>query len=573
MLTVETPWRREDSPRADGMVTDRPGIALGVLAADCAPILFADPQAGVIGAAHGGWRGALDGVAEATVAAMAALGRPGRPHPRRRSGPCIGQDSYEVGPEFPPRFAAVDAGSAGFLRAGARAPAISASICGGYIEHRLGRLGLAAVERAPHDTVAEPERFFSYRRACLTRRTRLRPRAWRRSRLTDRARAMPYLILFVAACLLGSPRHLRAGAVTRRRGSGVIWRIGARRALAACQPLPHPFADDRPPAALLRVPGSMDITVGNFDGEPRATAVKLSAAIAGQLLKHDITASATAASHSGYTLDGRIEEGPPQAGKATVTVFWQLHDPAGKIVTEHRTQLAGPVRDWEQGADAQVDLLAAAGADVLASLITETTPKEQRASGRVRVAVHKLTGAPGDGNDSLAASMTAVLKQADIDLVDATAGKPDLDVDGAVSIETKGAQQHVKIVWRVSRAGGAEIGTVGQENDLPRGRLDGAVGRYRLQRRARRGRRDHATRRPWRAAAEARRDRRHRGPASGCNAGTARRAGLPPVAPNSPPAPGNIASPAVNLPPVNVNSDTQPDAPVLLPKRGVYLPR
>ncbi|HVH82511.1 MAG TPA: polyphenol oxidase family protein, partial [Stellaceae bacterium] len=74
VLTVETPWRREESPRADGMVTSRPGIALGVLAADCAPVLFADAAAGVIGAAHGGWRGALGGVMEATVAAMARLG-------------------------------------------------------------------------------------------------------------------------------------------------------------------------------------------------------------------------------------------------------------------------------------------------------------------------------------------------------------------------------------------------------------------------------------------------------------------------------------------------------------------
>src|SRR5580700_2942637 len=74
VVTVATPWRREASPSADAMVTTQPGIALGVLAADCAPILFADTEAGVIGAAHGGWRGALDGVAEATVAAMVARG-------------------------------------------------------------------------------------------------------------------------------------------------------------------------------------------------------------------------------------------------------------------------------------------------------------------------------------------------------------------------------------------------------------------------------------------------------------------------------------------------------------------
>ena len=165
VLTVETPWRREESPRADGMVTTVPGIALGVLAADCAPILFADPQAGVVGAAHGGWRGALDGVAEATVAAMVAQGA----RTDRISaaiGPCIGQASYEVGPEFPPRFVAVDADSGAFFVPAVR-PGHFRFDLGGYIEHRLNRLRLAAIERAPYDTVADPDRFFSYRRACL----------------------------------------------------------------------------------------------------------------------------------------------------------------------------------------------------------------------------------------------------------------------------------------------------------------------------------------------------------------------------------------------------------------------
>ena len=166
VLKVTTPWRREDAPRADGMVTTVPGIALGVLAADCAPILFADVEAGVIGAAHGGWRGALDGVAEATVAAM--MGEGARASRIRAAiGPCIGQASYEVGPEFPPRFAEVDGESDGFFVPAARAGHFRFDL-GGYIAHRLQRLGLAAVERTPHDTAAESDRFFSYRRACLS---------------------------------------------------------------------------------------------------------------------------------------------------------------------------------------------------------------------------------------------------------------------------------------------------------------------------------------------------------------------------------------------------------------------
>jgi YfiH family protein len=164
-ITVERPWRRADNPRADGMVSAVPGIALGVLAADCAPVLFADPDARIIGAAHGGWRGALAGVMEATVAAMVALGaRPRRI--RAGIGPCIGQQSYEVGPEFRAAFTAGGQDSAGFFQPAAR-PGHFLFDLPGYIADRLARLGLAAVECAAHDTAAKETLFFSYRRACL----------------------------------------------------------------------------------------------------------------------------------------------------------------------------------------------------------------------------------------------------------------------------------------------------------------------------------------------------------------------------------------------------------------------
>ena len=162
-VTVERPWRREANPRADAMVTAVPGIALGVLAADCAPVLFADPVARVIGAAHGGWRGALAGVMEAAVAAMAAQGaRPERI--RAGIGPCIGQPSYEVGPDFVAAFAA-HPDSRRFFQPAPRAGHFLFDL-GGYIAQRLARLGLAVIERAQHDTAAEEALFFSYRRAC-----------------------------------------------------------------------------------------------------------------------------------------------------------------------------------------------------------------------------------------------------------------------------------------------------------------------------------------------------------------------------------------------------------------------
>jgi len=137
-VTVEQPWQRTANPRADGMVTAVPGIALGVLAADCAPVLFLDPEARVIGAAHGGWRGALAGVMEATVAAMTALGA----RPERISagiGPCIAQPSYEVGPEFAATFAAADPDSGGFFESAPREGHFRFDI-GGYIVLRMGWL-------------------------------------------------------------------------------------------------------------------------------------------------------------------------------------------------------------------------------------------------------------------------------------------------------------------------------------------------------------------------------------------------------------------------------------------------
>jgi purine-nucleoside/S-methyl-5'-thioadenosine phosphorylase / adenosine deaminase len=165
VVAVSRPWQRQDAPRADGMVTRVPGVALGVLAADCAPILFHDPAARIIGAAHGGWRGAFAGIAEATIAAMEALGAE-RQRVRAAIGPCIGPRSYEVGPEFPRPIVAEDVEAAVYF-APARHPGRWLFDLSGYIAHRLARYGVALIERAARDTLDEAEDFFSYRRACL----------------------------------------------------------------------------------------------------------------------------------------------------------------------------------------------------------------------------------------------------------------------------------------------------------------------------------------------------------------------------------------------------------------------
>lgn len=165
VVTVEDPWRREESPRADAMVTRRRGVALGILTADCAPVLFADADAGIVGAAHAGWKGALGGVLEATIAAMVGLGA-ARSRIAAAIGPCIGRRSYEVGPEFPAPFLAEHTGNRDFF-APARRDGHFMFDLAGYIARRLARAGLAAVGRAEGDTAGEPGRFFSYRRGCL----------------------------------------------------------------------------------------------------------------------------------------------------------------------------------------------------------------------------------------------------------------------------------------------------------------------------------------------------------------------------------------------------------------------
>jgi YfiH family protein len=166
-VTVEAPWPQEARPRADAMVTRRRGVALGILTADCVPVLFADAEAEVIGAAHAGWRGALGGVLEATVRAMTALGAaPGRIS--AGIGPAIAQPSYEVGPEFPAPFLAEDAGNAAFFIAAPRTGHFLFDLPG-YVARRLERLGLGGIAFTGGDTAAEPERFFSYRRSCHRR--------------------------------------------------------------------------------------------------------------------------------------------------------------------------------------------------------------------------------------------------------------------------------------------------------------------------------------------------------------------------------------------------------------------
>jgi YfiH family protein len=160
VVTVDQPW--SERPRADAIVTRTPKLAVGVSTADCGPLLFADSEAGVVGAAHAGWRGALTGVIEATLAAMEALGAK-RSRIAAALGPTIRQPNYEVGPEFIERFLAADPTNARFFAPATREGHALFDLTG-YIAERVQRAGVDDFEDLGLCTFAEPERFFSYRR-------------------------------------------------------------------------------------------------------------------------------------------------------------------------------------------------------------------------------------------------------------------------------------------------------------------------------------------------------------------------------------------------------------------------
>ncbi|MDE2134768.1 MAG: peptidoglycan editing factor PgeF [Alphaproteobacteria bacterium] len=163
VVAVRTPWEIGENPQADAMVTNLPGIALGILTADCAPVLFADAEAGVIAAAHAGWKGALEGVIAATVDAMERLGAA-----RRRIaaavGPCISQANYEVDSDFRAEFLRADSANARFFVPNDRAGHFRFDL-ESYAAFRLDDAGIADVETFSACTYARKDDFYSFRRA------------------------------------------------------------------------------------------------------------------------------------------------------------------------------------------------------------------------------------------------------------------------------------------------------------------------------------------------------------------------------------------------------------------------
>ena len=162
VVTVTAPVADNLRAHADAMVTDQPGLLLGILTADCVPVLFADAKAGIVGAAHAGWKGAISGVTDNTIAAMEVLGA-NRSRIAAAIGPCIARTSYEVDEGFARRFEDHDPANERFFTPG-RDGHFQFDL-EAYVAHRLAKAGLTRVEMLGLDTYANPDRFYSFRRA------------------------------------------------------------------------------------------------------------------------------------------------------------------------------------------------------------------------------------------------------------------------------------------------------------------------------------------------------------------------------------------------------------------------
>lgn len=162
-VIIESSSNLSARPEADAMATATPGILLGILTADCVPVLFHDARAGVIGAAHAGWKGALAGVTDSTLAAMEQLGA-SRDHIAAAIGPCIGRASYEVDDGFAARFTEADPANEMFFAP--HKPGHAMFDIAAYVAARLAKAGVKRIAITGQDTYAEPEDYFSYRRSC-----------------------------------------------------------------------------------------------------------------------------------------------------------------------------------------------------------------------------------------------------------------------------------------------------------------------------------------------------------------------------------------------------------------------
>jgi hypothetical protein len=247
--------------------------------------------------------------------------------------------------------------------------------------------------------------------------------------------------------------------------------------LAACQPLPHPFAHDTPPpnSPILTPPDSAGIMVEPVAGAPEPAAHDLAAAMAKALQDNDVPASTGASNRGSYRLSGTAKAEPASGGTLLITVAWEMRDAGGAAVSRQETRLTLPTAAWGKGGG-EVAALAREAAPGLAKVVQTTAPAPL-AGTETLIAVRTVTGAPGDGGEALAHAMEDALRRANLTLVDEPGDQPNFLVQGKVEMSpAANGKQQITIAWALLRPDGGQIGQVKQENAVAAGSLDGNWG-------------------------------------------------------------------------------------------------
>jgi hypothetical protein len=247
--------------------------------------------------------------------------------------------------------------------------------------------------------------------------------------------------------------------------------------LSACQPVPHPFDQDRPApsSGVLTPPDSAGVVVEPIAGAPEPTAHDLAAAMAAALQEDDVPASTSGGNRGSYRLSGKATTKDVGGGNLLINIAWEMRDASGLPASRQDSALTLPDAVWRQGGQGIAEL-AHQSAPFLARMVESTAPAP-RADIDPLIAVRAITGAPGDGDQSLSQAMADALRRAKLTLVQKPEDKPRFVVEGSVEIAAPAdGKQRITISWSLRRAEGGQIGQVKQENAVAAGSLDGAWG-------------------------------------------------------------------------------------------------
>jgi hypothetical protein len=258
-----------------------------------------------------------------------------------------------------------------------------------------------------------------------------------------------------------------------RRRLGLLLLLAA----AGCQPLPHPFAGDRPPPSspILSPPDSAGVSVGPVEGAPPAAAAQLAEAMAAALREADVPASTQGRNKQSYRLTGTARTAAPEAEASPVTIDWDLRNAAGETIGRH-SETVPQAAGWRDGGEALAKMVAMRSAPAIAKLVEgESAPMV--AGVDPLVAIRPVSGAPGDGSNALPRAMAEALRRANIPVVDKPDDKENFVLAGTVQMSPpRGGKQQVKVTWNLLRRDGSQIGQISQENAIPAGSLDGSWG-------------------------------------------------------------------------------------------------